>query len=112
MRGFGFHVSCAGAHFRARLGRELLFPTIKCLEWMLLLFFMGVALLKLSVDGPLTTSNGNQLVLVVATEGICHRIKEHVMDSRRGNAASSTRHLCHSLSLLLTMVCLFFPVCS
>lgn len=75
---------------------------------MLLLFFMGVALLKLRVDGPLTTSNRNQLVLVVATEGICHRIKEHVMDARKGNAASSSRYLCHSLSLLLTMVCFFF----
>lgn len=76
---------------------------------MLLLFFMGAALLKRSVDSPLTTSNRNQLVLVVATEGICHRIKEHVLDARRGNATSSPRHLCHSLALLLTMDCFFFP---
>lgn len=78
---------------------------------MLLLFFMGAALLKLSVDGPLTTSNRNQLVLVVATEGICHRIKEHVLDARRGNAASLPRHLCHSLALLWTMDCFFFFFC-
>lgn len=80
---------------------------------MLLLFFMGAALLKRSVDSPLTTSNRNQLVLVVATEGICHRIKEYVLDARRRNATSSPRHLCHSLALLLTMDCFFFfPVCS
>lgn len=77
---------------------------------MLLLFFMGAALLKLSVDGPLTTSNRNQLVLVVAMEGICHRIKEHVLDARRGNAASLPRHLCHSLALLWTMDCFVFSV--
>lgn len=71
---------------------------------------MGAALLKRSVDSPLTTSNRNQLVLVVATEGICHRIKEHVLDARRGNATSSPRHLCHSLALLLTMDCFFFPL--
>lgn len=73
---------------------------------MLLLFFMGAALLKLSVDGPLTTSNRNQLVLVVATEGICHRIKEHVMDARRRNAASSAQ------APLPRPVSPFFSVCS
>lgn len=66
---------------------------------------MGAALLKLSVDGPLTTRNRKQLMLVVATEG-------NVMNARRGYAASLPRHLCHSLSLLLTMDCFFFSVCS
>lgn len=50
---------------------------------MLRLFFMGI-LVKLGVVGYSTTSNRNQLVLVIATEGICHRIKEHVVEARRG----------------------------
>lgn len=52
---------------------------------MLRLFFVeDVVLVKFGVVGSLTTSNRNQLVLVVAVEGICHRIKGRVRETRRG----------------------------
>lgn len=78
------------------------------------LFFVCVVLVKLGVAGSLTTSNRNQLVLVVATEGICHRIEEHVMEARRENVASSAQaSLPQPVSLFaLCFFFFFFPVCS
>lgn len=58
---------------------------------MLGLFFVHV-LVKFGGACSLTTSNRDQLVLVVATEGICHRIKEH-QGSQEGNVANSGKAL-------------------
>jgi hypothetical protein len=92
-RTFWFCLSWAHFHFQACWWRKLLFPTSECLKGTMRLFFVQDAVLvKFEVVGSLTTSNRNQLVLVVATEGICHRIKGRVRETRRGTWPTLGRH--------------------